>query len=104
MCQEQMEARLEALEQQVARLLAENVRLQDRVKGLTDQLEVARRAGKRQAAPFAKGEPAPKPARPGRKSGPAHGKAARREPPAQIDETYTGSTSTTWFPHVVCMS
>lgn len=93
MCREELESRLRALEDQGERLVAENERLRrenaelsERVRSLTEQLEAARRAGKRQAAPFAKGEPSSSPARPGRKPGPAHGPAGRREPPGAVDE------------------
>lgn len=61
------------------RLLAENTRL--RV-----QLEAARRAGKRQAAPFSKGEPKQDPQRSGRKSGPEYGTKAHRPIPDHVDE------------------
>jgi transposase len=61
------------------RLLAENARLRG-------QLEQARRAGKRQAAPFSKGEPKKDPARPGRKSGEDYGTRARRPVPDHVDE------------------
>ena len=62
-----------------ARLLAENARLRG-------QLEEARRAGKRQAAPFSKGEPERDPATPGRKSGEAYGTRAHRPIPDHVDE------------------
>jgi transposase len=61
------------------RLLAENIRLRA-------QLEAARRAGKRQAAPFSKGEPKKHPARPGRKRGERYGTRARRRVPDRVDE------------------
>ncbi|MGK2936927.1 MAG: IS66 family transposase [Solirubrobacteraceae bacterium] len=61
------------------RLLAENVRLRA-------QLEAARRAGKRQAAPFSKGEPKQDPARSGRKSGEGYGTKAHRRVPDHVDE------------------
>ena len=61
------------------RLLAENTRLRG-------QLEAARRAGKRQAAPFSKGEPKKDPARPGRKSGERYGTKAHRPVPDHVDE------------------
>ncbi len=61
------------------RLLAENVRLRG-------QLEAARRAGKRQAAPFSKGDPVKKPATPGRKSGEQYGAKAHRAVPGRVDE------------------
>jgi transposase len=61
------------------RLLAENARLRAR-------LEEARRAGKRQAAPFSKGDPRKDPARPGRKSGEEYGTRAHRPVPDHVDE------------------
>jgi transposase len=61
------------------RLLAENARLRA-------QLEAARRAGKRQAAPFSKGEPTQDAARPGRKSGERYGIKAHRRVPDHVDE------------------
>jgi transposase len=63
--------------------------LEARVAALTQQLQEAQRAGKRQAAPFSKGPPKPNPQKPGRKPGPGYGKKGHRQPPApeQIDET-----------------
>jgi transposase len=61
------------------RLLAENARLRG-------QLDAARRAGKRQAAPFSKGDPKRDPARSGRKSGEQYGTKAHRRVPEHIDE------------------
>ena len=52
-----------------------------RVSELEKQLEESRRAGKRQAAPFSKGEPKAKPARPGRRSGKGHGRHGHRMAP-----------------------
>lgn len=49
-------------------------------------MEEARRAGKRQAAPFSKGAPKKDPARPGRKSGEGYGTKAHRPPPERVDE------------------
>ena len=67
---------IEALTAEVARLKAE--------------LDEARRAAKRQAAPARKGEPKPNPKRPGRKSGDAHGTHGPRPPPApdQVQDTF----------------
>jgi len=48
-------------------------------------LEEARRAGKRQSAPFSKGEPSDNPARPGRKKGKGHGRHGHRMAPAAAD-------------------
>jgi transposase len=71
------------LERRVAALTAQ-------VERLTAQLEEAHRAGKRQAAPFSKGEPKLQPKKPGRKAGKDYGTKAHRPPPApaQIDETH----------------
>jgi len=71
------------------RLRAVNVELKRRVaeleaalKQLQEQLEAARRAGKRQATPFSKGKPKDRPKKPGRKPGHA---AAHRAPPDHVD-------------------
>jgi transposase len=69
-----------------ARLRAENERLLAENAGLRGQLEEARRAGKRQAAPFSKGDPKKNPARPGRKSGEDYGTRAHRPVPDHVDE------------------
>jgi transposase len=68
--------RVAELEAQVARLSALVAELQ--------------RAGKRQAAPFAKRPPKPEPKTPGRKAGDAHGPHGHRPPPepGQIDEVH----------------
>jgi transposase len=60
--------------------------LRAEVERLKKELEEARRAGKRQAAPFSKGAPESNPKRPGRKPGhpPSHRTAP---PPEQIDRT-----------------
>jgi transposase len=73
----------QALQRRLRDLQAENERLRR-------QLDEATRAGKRQAAPFAKGQPAAQPKKPGRKPGPDYGPKAHREPPApdQIDEVH----------------
>jgi transposase len=73
----------QALQRRVAELEAQL----DRV---TQRLEEQRRAGKRQAAPFAKGPAKPDPKKPGRKPGADYGTKAHRAPPApgQIDEVH----------------
>src|SRR3954447_17204098 len=60
--------------------------LRAEVERLKAELEEARRAGKRQAAPFSKGLPKADPKRPGRKAGhpPSHRPAP---PPEQVDRT-----------------
>lgn len=66
-----------------------NAELERRNADLERQLDEAQRAGKRQAAPFRRGEPKAKPKRPGRKSGAAHGRHGHRPPPTpdQVNET-----------------
>lgn len=56
-----------------------------RIAELERLLEEARRSGKRQAAPFRKGDPQEEPARPGRKAGEAHGRHGHRRPPPEPD-------------------
>src|SRR6516225_7227831 len=73
----------QALQRRLRDLQAENDRLRR-------QLDEATRAGKRQAAPFAKGQPAAQPKKPGRKPGKDYGTKAHRLPPTpdQIDEVH----------------
>jgi len=56
-----------------------------RIKELEKLLDDARRSGKRQAAPFSKGDPKEAPAKPGRRSGKRHGRHGHRMAPATID-------------------
>src|SRR6266849_5149010 len=60
-------------------------RLECRVRALTAQLEQAQQAGKRQAAPFSKGEPGGGGKRSGRHAGNGYGPKACRAVPAQVD-------------------
>ncbi len=76
----------EHLWDEVFRLTGENERLRGRVGKLEGSLEEARRAGKRQAAPFSRGEPKSAPRRPGRRSGEQHGRHGHRQPPGEVDE------------------
>ena len=71
-----------------ARLRAENERLAERVRSLEARVEELRRAAKRQAAPFSRGEPKRDSARGGRRPGAQYGSRARREapPPERVDE------------------
>jgi transposase len=79
--------RAEEAERERDRLRRENERLRQQVDHLKRQLDDARRAGFRQAAPFAK-PLNPHPKRPGRKAGRAYGPKARRRIPSQVDERY----------------
>jgi transposase len=75
------EAERVRVERERARLERENTRLKD-------ELEAARRAGARQAAPFSKGAPKRRPRRPGRKPGAAYGRRGRRPIPSVVHETH----------------
>src|SRR5258708_16465356 len=81
------------LRQQLATALGQIADLQAQVTQLAGALEEARRAGKRQAAPFRNGPPKAQPKNPGRKSGDPHGRHGHRPPPAagQIDEVLEAS-------------
>jgi transposase len=81
-----LSAENEQLWREASRLAGENGRLRERVEKLEGQLEEARRAGRRQAAPFSRGEPKAAPGRSGRRSGDDHGKHGHRESPGEIDE------------------
>jgi transposase len=67
-------------------LRAENAALRAEVERLRGQVEELRRAGKRQSAPFSKGDPKPDPKRPGRKPGESYGQKAHRQIPDHVDE------------------
>jgi hypothetical protein len=68
-------------DRRIAELQAEVVRLQQ-------QLDEARRVGKRQAAPFAKQPPKAEPKKPGRKPGKDYGTKVHRPLPERIDEIH----------------
>lgn len=72
-------ANCQRLEQAVAEL-------KQAVAKLQEALDESRRAGKRQAAPFRKPPKGGAPKKPGRKSGPAHGRHVHRARPHHIDE------------------
>jgi transposase len=80
--------RIAELEADLRRSEAERQRLRRENEKLKDELEAARRAVYRQAAPFARGTRVAAPRRPGRKAGAAYGRRAHRRPPPAIDETY----------------
>jgi len=77
--EKELQRRVESLERQLERALAENERLRK-------QLEEALRANKRSAAPFSKGEPKAQPKPPGRKPGAAYGQRATRPVPSRVDQ------------------
>jgi transposase len=84
---ERAERERDALRQREEQLQRENDRLKQRIDRLERELEAARRAGFRQAAPFAKALTRD-PKRPGRKAGRRYGPKARRRRPRRIDERY----------------
>jgi len=75
------------LREENAKLERERDRLRREIERLTHALDAARRAGKRQAAPFSKGAPTPQPKPSGRRAGRHHGRHGHRRPPTHIDET-----------------
>ena len=83
------------LQRKSDRLQRENDRLKERVERLKRQLDEARRAGRRQAAPFAKDRPQGSGGRPGRKTGAKYGRHGCRPRPTRIDETHAAPVPTT---------
>jgi transposase len=79
---------IDRLREDLRRSEAERQRLRRENEKLKDELEAARRAVHRQAAPFSRGTRVTKPKRPGRKAGAAYGVRAHRRPPTHVDETY----------------
>jgi transposase len=84
-------ARLERVVARLETALAERdvmiAEREARIAELERRLEEARRSGKRQAAPFRRGDPQEEPARPGRKAGEAYGRHGHRLPPPEPDRT-----------------
>ena len=83
------------LEHENERLRRENDRLKSKIDHLEKQLAAARRAGRRQAAPFATDGPHGHGGRAGRRAGAAYGRQACRPRPAQVDEHYAASAPVT---------
>lgn len=84
--QQRLEAERERLRVENERLRAERERLQEINQRLRGEVEALRRAAKRQAAPFSRGEPVSTPKRSGRKPGAAYGTRAHRRPPEHVDQ------------------
>lgn len=82
------DARIVELEGQLARRDAAIELLEGRIEGLQGKLALSRRASKRQAAPFSKGEPTDRGqrGRPGRKPGADYGPRSWRRRPPRVDE------------------
>ena len=82
---------LARLREALARTSRERDHLKRQNARLKQQLDAARRAGFRQAAPFAKDRPQGCGRRPGRRAGAAYGRRTRRPIPGRGDETYEAS-------------
>ncbi len=76
------------LQQEREKMQREREQMRREIGRLRGELDAARRAGKRQAAPFSRGKPKASPKRPGRKPGRRYGRQGRRPIPSRIDETY----------------
>ncbi|HEY0511405.1 MAG TPA: hypothetical protein VGH73_05850 [Thermoanaerobaculia bacterium] len=83
----ELRRRLVEQEERLAEQEGRFVEQQRQIKKLESLLEELQRRGKRQAAPFSKGEPKTAPKRPGRKPGPEYGSRASRPRPKRADET-----------------
>jgi transposase len=80
--------RIQQLEEDLRRSEAERQRLRRENEKLKEDLEAARRASARQAAPFSRDTRVAEPRRPGRKPGAAYGRHAHRPAPTHVDQTY----------------
>ncbi len=79
---------IERLREDLRRSEAERQRLRRENDKLKEELDAARRAVYRQAAPFSRGTRVAQPRRPGRKAGAAYGQCAQRPLPSRVDDTY----------------
>jgi len=86
------------LREAVARAEREREQLRRQNERLKQHLDAARRAGFRQAAPFAKDRRQGHGGQPGRRAGIRYGCRARRPHPARVDETYDAALPAT-CPH-----
>jgi len=94
---ERLRRERERAEQERDRYRRERDRLRKKIERLEDELDAARRALHRQAAPFSRGLPKRSPRRPGRTAGATYGRKAHRTPPAHVDQTYDAPL-TAWSP------
>lgn len=77
------------LERERDRHRQERERLRKKIDQLEDDLDDARRALHRQAAPFSRGKPRRRPRQPGRDAGAAYGQKGHRPIPLRVDECHT---------------
>ena len=80
---------------QIDGLRRQDERQKREIERLKQQLAEARRAGRRQAAPFAKDRPQGRGRRPGRRPGAEYGRQGWRPRPARVDETHAAPVPTT---------
>lgn len=90
---DQLEKENRQLQRQVEQGRFKNKRLKKRLERLEQDLEKARRALHRQAAPFSKGEPKAEPKTPGRKGGRDFGEPSFRPVPQRVDEVLSAPLS-----------
>ena len=88
------DVRIEYLEHENAKLIEERDHWKHHSEHLEKQLDAARRAGKRQASPFAKDRPQGRGGRPGRRAGADYGTHGRRRRPTRVDETHAAPVPT----------
>jgi transposase len=75
-------------DRQIAGLLRQVSEQKAQIEKLMAVVQELQRSGKRQAAPFSKGDPKPDPKRPGRKRGAQYGRRGERPIPDKVDATY----------------
>ena len=85
----------DGLQRQNDGLQRQNERLRRENEHLKQQLGAERRAGRRQAVPFAKDRPQGRGGRPGRRPGARYGRQGRRPCPARADETLAAPATAT---------
>ena len=90
---EQLEQENRQLQRHVEQARFKSKRLQKRLKKVEQDLEKARRAIHRQAAPFSKGKPKAEPQKPGRKAGIDYGEPFSRPVPQRVDEVLSAPVS-----------
>jgi transposase len=90
---EQLEQENRQLQRHVEQARFKSKRLQKRLKKVEQDLEKARRAIHRQAAPFSKGKPKAEPQKPGRKAGIDYGEPSSRPVPQRVDEVLSAPVS-----------
>ena len=91
---EQLEREIAKLNEDLARTSRDRDRWKRRSENLKKQLDEARRAGKRQAAPFAKDRPQGSGKPPGRRPGALYGRQGSRRCPPKVDEIHRAPVPT----------